>query len=122
MARFFDHADEYIFEGKRLFACADDLDSIAFKLRRRGSFARLNIFICDHMEPVAEQRNSPTLCVAFEEVGGMLRLVDDEFKQMAGLRAFDAAGSSLCRQSPASHESQAVTLFRLFEVMRSHEN
>src|ERR1035438_2171705 len=41
---------------------------------------------------------------------------------MAGLRAFDAARSALCHQFTASHESQAVTLFRLFEVMRRHEN
>jgi len=52
----------------------------------------------------------------------VLRLVDDEFKWMAGLRALDAAWCSLCHQFSASHESQAVTLFRLFEVMRSHKN
>src|ERR1017187_3896746 len=41
---------------------------------------------------------------------------------MAGLRALDAARSSLRHQFSAGHESQAVTLFRLFEVMRSHKN
>src|ERR1017187_10246399 len=41
---------------------------------------------------------------------------------MSGLRALDAARSSFCHQFSAGHESQAVTLFRLFEVMRRHEN
>src|ERR1035437_6280247 len=41
---------------------------------------------------------------------------------MAGLSALDAARSSLCHQFPAGHESQAVTLFRLFEVMCRHKN
>src|ERR1039458_5925298 len=41
---------------------------------------------------------------------------------MAGLRALDAAGSSFRHQFAASHESQAVTLFRFFEVMGSHKN
>src|ERR1035438_2437324 len=80
LARLFDHVDEYVFERKGFFARADYPDSIAFKLLCRGSFACLNIFVRDHMEPIAKQGNSPTFGVALEHVGGVLRLVDDEFK------------------------------------------
>src|ERR1035438_7196030 len=41
---------------------------------------------------------------------------------MAGLRALDAARSSLRHQFSAGHESQAIALFRFFEVMRGHKN
>src|SRR5208283_2586396 len=41
---------------------------------------------------------------------------------MAGLRTLDPARSSLCHEFSPGHESQAVALFRLFEVMRSHKN
>src|ERR1022692_650468 len=41
---------------------------------------------------------------------------------MAGLRALDAGRSSFCYKFSTGHESQAITLFRLFEVMRSHKN
>ncbi len=41
---------------------------------------------------------------------------------MAGLRALDAARSSLCHQFSAGHESQAIALFRFFEVMRGYKN
>src|SRR5208282_1082945 len=41
---------------------------------------------------------------------------------MAGLRTLDPARSSLCHQFSPGHESQAVALFRLFEVMRRHKN
>src|SRR6266700_666659 len=122
LPRFLDNANEYIFKRELLLANTFDLYPILGKLAFRIPFTALGIFIVNVLKACAEKRNSPTLRLIFEHIGRALRLVDNEFQEMAFLFSFDRGGASFGYDFTRRHESQAIALLRLFQVVRGYQD
>ena len=122
MPRLLHHADEHVLQGELPFLRADHFNSVRFQRLRNPLLARLNLFVGDDVKALAELRYSPTRHLLLQQVGGSLRLIDNELEQMPRLRAFDAAGAAFGHQFARHHKADAIALLGFFQIVGGHQN
>src|ERR1700676_2326125 len=122
LACLFNDGNKNIFEREAALSGAEHMQSVF--CQAPGSFldGAGGRFFRDHVQTVAKQRDPPAFGVAFQKIGGALRLVDDEFKQMSGLPALDSAGRAFRYKLPRHHHSQAIALLGFLKIVSGHED
>src|SRR5437588_12679183 len=59
LPRFFNDADEYVFEGETFFARAQDMNTARFELFGCRADTGVHVIVGNDVQPVSEQRHTP---------------------------------------------------------------
>src|SRR5262249_19801749 len=117
LLRLLHDADEDVFHREAPLSRAEDVNSVGFKRLYDGPLEALRVLVGDDVEPGAEDRHFPSRGLTFQQVGGALRIIDFELRQVAGLLALEFARAALGHDLARDHHHYAVALFGLFEIV-----